>query len=397
MNMKPVQEKIRRQKIAFISDQQYPVGKADSEQTMNTVSALASAGLNIQLVIPRKWRNIPKSNRKLKQDLLDFYHINDGFNLSELIQLPLTPLRFEKYSHGLIAPIYSAIKKYDIIVTRNPLSALFSLVLGKKVIFETYRVYNNSHAKTARALSKLTYWRNFLGIITHSIPASEDLVRLGAAKEKIVMLHNGFNPQHLLPNLSKSAARRILEWNKEEKIVCYSGRIDAEKGIESILDLAKKTPEITYVFIGQSDKNSKDWLETRASEKGVKNLRRYPWMQTKQLSKYLFASDVLIIPPTAEPMMKYGKTVLPIKVFIYMAIGRPIFAPRLADSQSVLHDKNAALVEPDNLQEAVKTLRRIFEEKHWANSIAERARSESKNYTWECRANKFLEFLSSMK
>ena len=117
----------------------------------------------------------------------------------------------------------------------------------------------------------------------------------------------------------------------------------------------------------------------------------------KQLSKYLFASDVLIIPPTAEPMMKYGKTVLPIKVFIYLAIGRPILAPKLLDSQSVLNDKNAALVEPDNLQEAVKTLRKIFEDKHWANSIAERARSESKNYTWACRANKFLEFLSSTK
>ena len=204
------------------------------------------------------------------------------------------------------------------------------------------------------------------------------------------MLHNGFNPQHLLPNLSKSEARRILGWNKEEKIVCYSGRIDTEKGIESILDLAKKTPEITYVFIGQSDKNSKDWLETRASEKGVENLRRYPWMQTKQLSKYLFASDVLIIPPTAEPMMKYGKTVLPIKVFIYMAVGRPIFAPKLPDNQSVLNDKNAALVEPDNLQEAVKTIRKSFEDKRWANSIAKQARNESQNYTWQCRANKFV-------
>lgn len=114
----------------------------------------------------------------------------------------------------------------------------------------------------------------------------------------------------------------------------------------------------------------------------------------RELPKYLFASDVLIIPPTAGPLMRYGETVLPIKTFIYLAAGRCILAPALPDTAGVLNDQNAVLVQPDNLDSAAKAIRKIFEDEGWVSSIAKQAQLDSKNYTWQSRAKRIIEFVN---
>lgn len=77
-----------------------------------------------------------------------------------------------------------------------------------------------------------------------------------------------------------------------------------------------------------------------------------------------------------------------------MSSGVPIVAPELPDTSGVLNYKNSALVEPDNLLLAQKTIRRIFEDKTWAKGIAEQAKLDSQNYTWERRAKKIIDFLN---
>ena len=81
------------------------------------------------------------------------------------------------------------------------------------------------------------------------------------------------------------------------------------------------------------------------------------------------------------------------KLFIYLATGRPILAPSLPDTSGVLNYKNSALVQPDNLTAAQKAIRRIFVDKTWARAIAEQAKLDSQNYTWERRAKRIIEFL----
>jgi len=64
-----------------------------------------------------------------------------------------------------------------------------------------------------------------------------------------------------------------------------------------------------YCFsIGKSQKDPEDWIQKVAKSKGVQNIKCIPWMNVNKLTKYLFASDVLFIPPTVEPMLKYGRT-----------------------------------------------------------------------------------------
>jgi glycosyltransferase involved in cell wall biosynthesis len=384
---------LTKYKIAYISDQHFPIAKADSEQVINTVSALAAEGVNIPLIIPRSWRNLKIVKEKRLQTLQDFYHLSNGFHLHELLHLPLSKLRLEKYSHGIIAPLWAKRAGFEIIYTRNPLPAFVSVKLGMKAIYETYRIYGGRNQGLGKWLARQTHGDQLLGVITHSQPSKDSLLQLGAREDKIAVIHNGFNDALYAEPLTKIEARRILNLDETQNIACFSGRLDRDKGVDKLVELAAQTPAVDFYFIGNVQNEADDWIEKMAAEKNLRNVHRLPWMNLGKLRYYLFAADVLLIPPTAAPLLKFRKTVLPIKLFQYLAAGRVILAPALPDIQSLLNNSNAVLVAPDNLEAAAAALRRVFGDREWSDALARQARKDSENYSWKRRAMKIISFI----
>ena len=378
---------ITEKKVAYISDHQFPLDRsdADAEQTINTVSSLAREGVEIELIIPRRWKNLGVPVHIRKNNIQEYYLTENNFELKELLHLPQMPFRLEKYSHALMATPFAKFKKYDIIYCRNRAHAMIALKMGVPVVFETYRIYGTAFSET---LAKLTHKPNLMGIINHSIPSRENLIEAGAEQSKVTVIHNGFNPKQLEPVLSREQARNELGWSLNEKIVSYTGRLDKMKGIDVLLDLAEGTPEIGFHLVGKTVSDRNDWIEKEITKRKLKNVRLFPWVPTNELAKFFYASDALIIPPTAKPLLKYKRTVLPIKTFLYMSSGVPIIAPELHDTSAVLNRKNAILVQPDDLNAARKAVQKIFEDRTWAKRIGEQAKRDSQNYTWECRAKK---------
>jgi glycosyltransferase involved in cell wall biosynthesis len=379
-------------RTAYISDQQFPIDKADAEQVINTVSALRTEGLDIRLVVPRDWRTFGVPEQTRIERLKAFYHVPNDLLVSELISLPRSWLRAEKYTHGVLAPIWARLAGFELIYTRNPIPAYLSTRLGLNVLFETYRVHKRSTA-VGRWLGRWSRSPRLLGIIAHSEHSSDSLLECGVAEEKIRTIHNGFNPALFEARLSRREARARLNVSPGQKIACYAGRIDRRKGIGSLLDLAGRTPEITYWLIGKAQQDREGWVGRAVADGGLRNVQLIPWMTEDRLVEYLWAADALLIPPTAEPLEKYGKTVLPIKLFKYMAAGRPILAPRLPDTENVLSEQNAVLVPADDIDAAAASLREIMADTRRATALVERVREDATDLTWDARARRIIAFL----
>jgi glycosyltransferase involved in cell wall biosynthesis len=379
-------------RVAYLSDQQYPNEKADAEQVVNTVSALAAEGLDIRLIIPRGWRTLGVPKRRRVEKLRGFYGLAESLRTTELITLPSLPLRPEKQTHGILAPLWARLGGYQLVYTRNPLPAYVATLLGLPVVFETYRIHRST-SPVGRWLGRWSRSRRLLGIITHSSISSDGLVGCGVEPNKIRAIHNGFNPALFEDALSRAEARRRLGLPVDGKIACYAGRMDRRKGIGSLLELAQRTPEITYWLIGKSQQDREGWVARWVAEQGVTNVRRIPWMTEESLVEYLWAADALLIPPTAQPLHRYGKTVLPMKLFKYLAAGRPILAPELPDTEDVLNDRNAVLVAPDELEAAADAVRRIVDDAALSTSLATQARTDARDLTWEARARRIIAFI----
>jgi glycosyltransferase involved in cell wall biosynthesis len=129
----------------------------------------------------------------------------------------------------------------------------------------------------------------------------------------------------------------------------------------------------------------------------VANVTMRPWLPFKDVVPYLYASDVLLIPPTLGPLQRTGTTVLPMKTFLYMATGRPIFSGDGPDIREVLTDgHNACLVTPDDADLAIARLRELLDNAELRNRLGRAAFDQMQDWTWEARAAKVLEFVATL-
>jgi NAD-dependent dihydropyrimidine dehydrogenase PreA subunit len=95
------------------------------------------------------------------------------------------------------------------------------------------------------------------------------------------------------PVLSKAEARAKIGLPQDKRIVTYAGRINEKKGLEVILELARRMPEVMFVLVGSTGRGP---IEIEAESQD--NVRIVPWQTSSSISPYLYATDVLTIPPS---------------------------------------------------------------------------------------------------
>ena len=128
--------------------------------------------------------------------------------------------------------------------------------------------------------------------------------------------------------------------------------------------------------------------------KGLANVKFFPWQSFNTLMPYLYAADVLLIPPSLTPLQQHGNTVLPLKLFLYLAADRPILAPQAPDTKELLKDDvNAALVPAGNVKSAVSALHRLLSDPERSSRLAQAAYDLSQTLTWDKRGERILRFI----
>jgi glycosyltransferase involved in cell wall biosynthesis len=382
-------------RIAYVTDQRLPNTVATSEQAVNMAAALAAGGAQVDLLIPRRLH--ASAIPALRTELAAYYGVGELFELVCLPEPFLAPRTVRKAAHGFQAAVRARRRPYDLLYTRTVLPALIGAAIGRPVVLETYQVLDQQRPLTARLVAALSRSPALVGVVAHSDLARDGLLRAGAAPDRVAVFRNGFNPRRLRPVLSIAEARRRLGWDQNARIVGYTGRVDVDKGALAILETAARTPEITYVAVGDSERVPQDWLVREAARRGCDNVRWVPAVPPSELGPYLYAADVLLVPPTAGPLDTHGRTVLPLKTYFYMAAGRPILAPALPDIEEVLTTDTAALVPADAPDETAIAVRRLFAEPERAAALARRAQRAVADFTWEQRAARILSWIAERR
>jgi len=133
-----------------------------------------------------------------------------------------------------------------------------------------------------------------------------------------------------------------------------------------------------------------------AEARALPNTLVVPWQRFGDLAPWLYAADVLVIPPSLAPLERHGNTVLPLKLFLYLGAGRAILAPRAPDTAELLVDGvNAALVPPGDPAATQAELRRLFADPARARRLGEAAWQTAQALTWDARAERIEAFLQA--
>jgi len=109
-------------------------------------------------------------------------------------------------------------------------------------------------------------------------------------------------------------------------------------------------------------------------------------------ARYLQASDVLVIPDTVTQM-----TASPLKLFEYMAAGKPIVLKDMPALREILDDESACFFPEGDVDALAAALVKLQSKPQFAAQIAEKAKARSQGYTYRVRAEKIVEVVKSCR
>jgi glycosyltransferase involved in cell wall biosynthesis len=106
-----------------------------------------------------------------------------------------------------------------------------------------------------------------------------------------------------------------------------------------------------------------------------------------KVAEVLRRATILVLPNPASAISTDFTS--PLKLFEYMAAGRPIVSSDLPAIREVLrHDVNALLVAPGDPGALAEGIRRLVTDRVLAARLARQALDDVKQYTWERRAER---------
>ena len=119
----------------------------------------------------------------------------------------------------------------------------------------------------------------------------------------------------------------------------------------------------------------------------------------REVSAYLLASDVLVMPysfgVTIRDGREAGEFTSPLKLFEYMAAGKPIVATGVPSVIEILRPgENSLVVSPDDADGFFRTLEFVLSDSELCEWISRRACSDAAEYTREKMVERIIDKFS---
>lgn len=358
---------------------------ACQEQSVNTAAALARHGHQVTLLMPQHQGDPSLTASDVKQ------HFQVEGEL-HLVQRPARRVSEDVVTSGLwLRRLFRdpEVLDSDLLLARIPMLLGLGASSPLPFLLDHYRPWPSDWPFIRPVVRWTAQSPSCLGLAIHSHHAAQSYREAGVAAERILVAHNGAEPRRMGVPMQKGEARARLVLPPDRPIAVYAGRLNQRKGLDQLLALAALRQETLFLLIGSEGDGP---IERMAAAHD--NVRVLPWQEPASLPAWLYAADLLLIPASREPLERYRTCVLPMKLFAYLAAGRPIIAPEAPDTAELLVDQhNALLVPPGSPPAAAAALDRLLAHPKLAETLGANGRALAEELTWDARAQRITDFI----
>jgi len=320
--------------------------------------------------------------RKFKHPVLDriFYNLKLVVKGLSILRRERPALLYERHSNSNLAGVILAK------LLKIPLVMELNSPLG------TIKNRDNFGAYYELALlgEKIALRNSTLVTVVSKV--AEELLRSTYPFLRVVVNPNGVNAKIFSPDVSGAEVRKAYGL-KRKKILGFSGHFMWWHGVpvllKAMVQILQKHQAVHLMLIGDSE--YKKEYENLARDLGIIDkvtfTGRIPY---SEVPKYLAACDILVSPhvPVVQGVPFHGS---PLKIFEYMAMGKPIVASKIGQIGEVLtHRQTALLVTPGDSDEIAAAVVELIDNESLSNQLGRNGRQESLNHTWDANAERVL-------
>lgn len=376
-------------RIYFVGDFDIHQRSAAPLAHIHAAAALSKLGHDVTLVLPRVKGTTPRAAYQEFQRFLADVGITEPVSFLQLPRVIIA--RRGGRSYALFTALWAKIQRVDLFWSRYLYAADFASLLGVNTIAEHHTFLSSKGLKAVRQMLLRQSLKAF--VIISQAQQKLFLDQYGLQHHKFVVGHSAVPQSFLGPSLPKKLLRENLGLPLGFLAV-YLGNLYPGRGIEQIFDVAYRLPRVNFVIIGGSSDAIQKYQE-QTKNRNLENVRFIGHVPQAQAPQYLAAADAMLLPHTEQVQaidgMVTGNVASPLKLFEYMAAGRPIIATSLPAVMEIIESgRNGILVPPNNTDKLVKAIQLLQEKPELAQQLAEAAYADAPTYTWEARTARIL-------
>lgn len=389
-------------KLLYLANIRLPTEKAHGLQIMQMCEAFALAGAEVTLIAPRRV-NTRDMNRIT--DPWAYYDVSHSFGVRRMFCIDWMwmgqqmerfafPLQTATYTLSLV--IWLLFQRADVYYSRDPLTLLIlSLFKSRRTL--CYEAHQLAASKVGM-LVQSGCARRAGTVIAVTGRLADDLVQRGA--RRVVVAHDGFQQSRFEGAAATSLpdARASVGLPTDAFIVGYVGRLqtmNVSKGIDKLVEAIATIPQcdISLCLVGGPD-TAADSLRVRWLELGLP-AERFLFVghvPPATVPAYLAAFDVCVMTLPDTDHFKYYAS--PLKLFEYMAAGKPIITSDHPAVAEVLRDGESVLLVPfGDLHALAAAITRLHDDPQLRARLGAAALRESAAYSWQARAARILQVI----
>lgn len=374
-----------------------PSRSADAVCVMNMCAALAAHDTRVELMLP-KGQALPLSALHFQGTVWELYGLPENFALRYI------PNLFDRFNNEIRKNGYAFLAMCSAVLTGTSLinARQIELIMmaarfGRPFVFECHNFVKPSGSRLfPRFIEIMNTPRCTGGIVTTTQAGRDSFIKAGVPENRIAVLPNGVQVHRYEGLPPKQELRKTLQLPCSATIACFSGSLYPGRGIENIMYCAEHFKDIYFLIIGGSPDEVQHYRDMAAQRK-IANLHCTGYIRSTEVPPYLKAADILLMPNTSKSSGHSIAYASPMKVFDYLAAGKPIVASDFPVLREIFrHAQNAFLVPADCEQELARGLQWVFDNPAAARGMAEQARIDAMKYSWQKRADAYLSFVRTL-
>ena len=368
-------------KFYYVANARMPNEKAHGIQIAKMCEAFIEAGADFTLVVPR---------RAMTDSLKSFYNLR--------VEVPLVRLpAINLYNYERTGYFVSSLS----FMLTSLLFLWWKKLSGEKFIVYTIDMdnYSSSALPLARAplFSEMhggkpdTFVQRFLFRHVRGIFAINNIIidefknRFPCSRATYLSEPNGVDIKMFVAR-TKQEARTKLNLPHDKKIVLYTGRFFAWKGLEILPQAARQTSNTEWYVVGGT---REDFIALVSDEIIPDTMHFMGGQEQAIIPWWLAAADVLVVLGTKRDQQSYFYT-SPMKLFEYLLSKRVVVASDTPAIRQVVSEAEVFLYTPDQSEDLVRQIQVALSPVSTIREKITRAYDKGIAHAWSARAKRIL-------
>ncbi len=393
----------------YLANARFPSEKAQSNQIAQMVDAFATGGVAVELVHPDR-ANLDGIR---EEDPRWFYELRgplrrhsvrviDAVKLVTIDQpvlnrppWPSLAFAVQAFTFAIGAVRHVRKSRAKVIYGRDwpILGALAVAGVGRPIVWEAHDLPERDRSRSwlRRVLPR------FDGIVAITNGVREALIEMGADPHRILVAPDAVAWERFAIQTSADDARRSLGLPVAGRMVVYAGHLYPWKGSHVLARAGQFLPEDVTIYIVGGTPADVIAFRTYVQSEELAQVRVVGHVPPTQVPVWLRAADIVALPNSAQSVIGSRYT-SPLKLYEYLASGRPIVASDVPAIREVISDgETGVLVVPDDPAALAGGIGTLLSDQLRADRIGNSGREWVQSRTWDARANLIRTFVETLE